>query len=311
MTSVSELNMLTEKAFNALDSLLSDRQTLASIEDSKLSSEKIATKPLNSDNPFSLALSTGTLESEITVDEFLSENTDLQSCEKESLFGSLGNFLNQDEEKRQLDFGWTSEKSKSMFDFGFDSKKESSHTKPLFDFTLNNSKDTKSEPSLFSFGSKGSELFEKKESGLGEESAKAGPDIEAEPENITFKPIVKLQEIENHENGQENDEIVFEEQAKIYQFDMERGQWVDFGKVCLQISSKKIVARDEITKKLRLCGAISKGSDLELKKTKGCSWGMKDFSRGEPENILVSAKFKNKEIRAQFASKFESCLAEE
>ena len=36
-------------------------------------------------------------------------------------------------------------------------------------------------------------------------------DIEAEPTNITFKPIVSLSEIEDHKTGQENDKITFEE----------------------------------------------------------------------------------------------------
>merc|ERR1719354_1187669 len=184
-------------------------------------------------------------------------------------------------------------------------------------FSFSSKKDGKS---IFDTSSSKSTLFSKKAddnptaSASGDANASAIAIAEAEPTDITFKPLVKLDFVENHDNGQAGDSIIFEEASRIYHFALDRNMWVDHGKVTMQISANKqtnkakTIGRDDTTGKLRMCGLTDTSADIQAMKSKGCSWNMKDFSgqwSEEGKDIVVSAKFKSTEIRDKFMNLYK------
>lgn len=144
-----------------------------------------------------------------------------------------------------------------------------------------------------------------------EETENEGADEEFEPE-MTVGPIISLERIENHDDGQLNHTIEFEKPGKIYCW--ARESWINHGKANVQIStdqatnSSTLVARDPVTKKLRLCGGVHKGSDITKKSKSAVSLKHKDFAgdnRDGGKGILFSIKFDSAEDRDNFITIYE------
>ena len=143
-------------------------------------------------------------------------------------------------------------------------------------------------------------------------------DPEREVSGIDFKPIVKLEKIEQS-TGEENEIIIYTHRVKLYRYDKDTTQWKERGVGNLKLLKHKITGqirvlmrRDQIWK---VCANHFLTPDMELKENAGSdrSWlwhTNADVSDGEPKAEQLAVKFKNAEIAQEFKEKFDMCKDE-
>ncbi|KAK2144531.1 hypothetical protein LSH36_748g00018, partial [Paralvinella palmiformis] len=137
-------------------------------------------------------------------------------------------------------------------------------------------------------------------------------DVEESPD-IHFEPIVQLPEVVDLKTGEEEEEKLFCQRAKLYRFD--NGQWKERG-----VGEMKIL-RNENTGRLRLLMRREQvlkvvcnhylTADMVLKplqtsETTWC-WYAVDHTENEPKNEQFALRFKSKELAAVFKEKFIEC----
>ena len=153
-----------------------------------------------------------------------------------------------------------------------------------------------------------------------QDSAKdnANDDPEREVSGIDFKPLVQLKKIEQL-SGEEDEDVIFSERAKLFRYDKDPGQWKERGVGNLKLLKHKITGRVRVLMRrdqiFKLCANHFLTADMELKPNAGSdrSWVWHtggDVSDGEARSEQLAAKFKHSEIAEEFKEKFDLCKEE-
>lgn len=133
-------------------------------------------------------------------------------------------------------------------------------------------------------------------------------------DDVHFEPIVSLPEVEV-KSGEEDEEVLFKERAKLYRWDRLANQWKERGvgeiKILYHQERKyyRILMRREQVLKVCANHVISKDMKLAPLSTSQNSfvWIANDYSDGEPNVEQFAARFKNQELADSFQRKFEEC----
>uniref|UniRef100_A0A7M4FE46 RAN binding protein 2 n=1 Tax=Crocodylus porosus TaxID=8502 RepID=A0A7M4FE46_CROPO len=181
----------------------------------------------------------------------------------------------------------------------------------------------------FAFGSKdknfkwantGATVFGVHTTSKGEEED-GSDEEEVHSEDIHFEPIVSLPEVEV-KSGEEDEEILFKERAKLYRWDREVSQWKERGvgeiKILFHTQKKYyriLMRRDQV---LKVCANhfITKSMNLKPLNTSNNAlvWTAADHSAiqhfskyGEGKVEQLAVRFKNQEMADSFKRRFEEC----
>ncbi|XP_044071862.1 E3 SUMO-protein ligase RanBP2 isoform X2 [Siniperca chuatsi] len=132
--------------------------------------------------------------------------------------------------------------------------------------------------------------------------------------DIHFEPIVSLPEVET-KSGEEDEEILFKERAKLYRWDRDLSQWKERGIGDLKILFhptkhfyRILMRREQV---LRVCANHTITQVMELKPMNASAnaliWTATDYSDGEGVVEQLAAKFKTPEIAESFKKTFCEC----
>ncbi|XP_066841068.1 E3 SUMO-protein ligase RanBP2-like isoform X2 [Anser cygnoides] len=133
-------------------------------------------------------------------------------------------------------------------------------------------------------------------------------------DDIHFEPIVSLPEVEV-KSGEEDEEILFKERAKLYRWDRDATQWKERGvgeikilfhtqKKCYRVLMRreqvlKVCANHVITKEMNLVPSDTSNNAL--------IWTATDYADGEIKVEQLAVRFKSQEMAATFKKIFEDC----
>jgi len=129
-----------------------------------------------------------------------------------------------------------------------------------------------------------------------------------------FQPLVSLPEVEV-KTGEEDEEKLFGERAKLYRMDAESKQWKERGIGEMKILRHRVTGRFRIVMRreqvLKLCAnhyitASIKLMPMKTSETSLC-WIANDYSEGEYQQEQLCIKFKTAELTEKFRSCFEDC----
>uniref|UniRef100_A0A671XAR3 E3 SUMO-protein ligase RanBP2 n=1 Tax=Sparus aurata TaxID=8175 RepID=A0A671XAR3_SPAAU len=132
--------------------------------------------------------------------------------------------------------------------------------------------------------------------------------------DIHFEPIVSLPEVET-KSGEEDEEILFKERAKLYRWDRDLSQWKErgIGDIKIMFHPTKhfyriLMRREQV---LRVCANHTISQAMELKpmdvSANALIWTATDYSDGEGVVEQLAAKFKTAEIAESFKKTFCGC----
>ncbi|XP_054168398.1 E3 SUMO-protein ligase RanBP2-like [Oppia nitens] len=133
--------------------------------------------------------------------------------------------------------------------------------------------------------------------------------------DIYFKPIIPLPDLVEVQTGEEDEEQIYCQRAKLYRFDPNLKEWKERGIGDLKILKHNtknryriILRRDQI---LKIACNHYITADMTLKpmntsETSMC-WYAMDYSDGQPEQHQFAIKLKNKELITQFVKVFNEC----
>lgn len=143
-----------------------------------------------------------------------------------------------------------------------------------------------------------------------------GSDEDEAPNNVDihFEPIVSLPEVET-KSGEEDEEILFKERAKLYRWDRDLSQWKErgIGDIKILFHPNKhfyriLMRREQV---LRVCANHTISTAMELKPMNASAnallWTATDYSDGEGVVEQLAAKFKTPEIAESFKKTFCEC----
>uniref|UniRef100_A0A9J7Z7I0 E3 SUMO-protein ligase RanBP2 n=2 Tax=Cyprinus carpio TaxID=7962 RepID=A0A9J7Z7I0_CYPCA len=162
------------------------------------------------------------------------------------------------------------------------------------------------------FGSAGTQKEGEKSSHEAEEE---GSDDETpHSDEIHFEPIVSLPEVEVR-SGEEDEEILFKERAKLYRWDRELNQWKERGVGDIKIlfhpvkkSYRLLMRREQVFK---VCANHTISPSIELKpmntSANALVWTATDYSEGDGKVEQLAAKFKTPELAESFRRAFTDC----
>ncbi|XP_062943980.1 E3 SUMO-protein ligase RanBP2 isoform X2 [Cynocephalus volans] len=133
-------------------------------------------------------------------------------------------------------------------------------------------------------------------------------------EDIHFEPIVSLPEVEV-KSGEEDEEILFKERAKLYRWDRDVSQWKERGIGDIKILwhtmknyYRILMRRDQVFK---VCANHVITKTMELKplnvSNNALVWTASDYADGEAKVEQLAVRFKTKEMADCFKKKFEEC----
>ncbi|XP_038597551.1 E3 SUMO-protein ligase RanBP2 isoform X2 [Tachyglossus aculeatus] len=175
----------------------------------------------------------------------------------------------------------------------------------------------------FAFGSKdknfqwantGATVFGVQAVGKGDDDDDGSDEEVVHSDDIHFEPIVSLPEVEV-KSGEEDEEILFKERAKLYRWDRDVGQWKERGVGELKIlfhTLKKyyriLMRRDQV---LKVCAnhVITKAMELKPLNTSNNAlvWTASDYADGEPKVEQLAVRFKTQEMADSFKRRFGEC----
>uniref|UniRef100_A0A669BBF6 E3 SUMO-protein ligase RanBP2 n=1 Tax=Oreochromis niloticus TaxID=8128 RepID=A0A669BBF6_ORENI len=176
---------------------------------------------------------------------------------------------------------------------------------------------TTSRDSNFSWANAGATVFGSAVASQPKTNAdEEGSDEEEAPKNVDihFEPIVSLPEVET-KSGEEDEEILFKERAKLYRWDRDIGQWKErgIGDIKILFHPTKhfyriLMRREQV---LRVCANHKISQAMELKpmntSANALIWTATDYSDGEGVIEQLAAKFKTPEIAESFKKTFCEC----
>ncbi|NXJ77541.1 RBP2 ligase, partial [Trogon melanurus] len=133
-------------------------------------------------------------------------------------------------------------------------------------------------------------------------------------DDIHFEPIVSLPEVEV-KSGEEDEEILFKERAKLYRWDRDATQWKERGvgeiKILFHTQKKYyriLMRRDQV---LKVCAnhVITKEMNLVPSDTSNNAliWTATDYADGEMKVEQFAVRFKSQEMANSFKKRFEEC----
>ncbi|XP_009695971.1 PREDICTED: E3 SUMO-protein ligase RanBP2 [Cariama cristata] len=133
-------------------------------------------------------------------------------------------------------------------------------------------------------------------------------------DDIHFEPIVSLPEVEV-KSGEEDEEILFKERAKLYRWDRDAVQWKERGvgeiKILFHTQKKYyrvLMRRDQV---LKVCAnhVITKEMNLVPSDTSNNAliWTATDYADGEVKIEQLAVRFKSQEMANAFKKRFEEC----
>ncbi|XP_053442749.1 E3 SUMO-protein ligase RanBP2-like isoform X2 [Nycticebus coucang] len=213
--------------------------------------------------------------------------------------------------RKEIDADSTSQESKTV-SFGFGSSTGLSFA----DLASSNSGD-------FAFGSKdknfqwantGATVFgTQSTSKVGEDEDGSDEEV-VHNEDIHFEPIVSLPEVEV-KSGEEDEEILFKERAKLYRWDRDVNQWKERGVGDIKILwhtmknyYRILMRRDQVFK---VCANHVITKTMELKplnvSNNALVWTASDYADGEAKVEQLAVRFKTKDVADSFKKKFEEC----
>eukprot|EP00076_Gallus_gallus_P036900 XP_025002438.1 E3 SUMO-protein ligase RanBP2-like isoform X15 [Gallus gallus] len=175
----------------------------------------------------------------------------------------------------------------------------------------------------FAFGSKdknfkwantGAAVFGVQTASKADEDEGGSDDEVVHSDDIHFEPIVSLPEVEV-KSGEEDEEILFKERAKLYRWDRDATQWKERGVGELKIlfhTQKKyyriLMRRDQV---LKVCAnhVITKEMNLVPSDTSNnvLIWTATDYADGEVKVEQFAVRFKVQELANSFKRRFEEC----
>ncbi|XP_068124393.1 E3 SUMO-protein ligase RanBP2-like isoform X2 [Hyperolius riggenbachi] len=183
--------------------------------------------------------------------------------------------------------------------------------------------DLASDNGEFSFGSKdtnfqwantGAAVFSSVASSRKAEHTGESDEDVVHSDDVHFEPIVSLPEVEI-KSGEEEEEVLFKERAKLYRWDRELNQWKERGvgdiKILYHQEKKyyRILMRREQVLKVCANHVITKEIKLAPLNTTNNAfvWTCNDYTDGEAKIEQLAARFKNQELADSFQKKFEEC----
>ncbi|XP_056279589.1 E3 SUMO-protein ligase RanBP2 isoform X2 [Pseudoliparis swirei] len=213
---------------------------------------------------------------------------------------NTGTSITAGEESLDPNFGFKSPEGSSFADLA--------HTTDAFAFG--------SQDSSFSWANAGAIVFGVAKSSGPRTGGEQGSDEEdaSNSGDIHFEPIVSLPEVET-KSGEEDEEILFKERAKLYRWDRDLGQWKERGVGDLKIlfhPTKRfyrvLMRREQV---LRVCANHTITQAMELKPMNASAnallWTATDYSEGDGVVEQLAAKFKTPEITESFKKTFCEC----
>ncbi|XP_073690396.1 uncharacterized protein [Garra rufa] len=240
--------------------------------------------------------------SDQSVDACGHNNNPLNTVEdSESAVRNLKEKLNvhgADASDHGLLFGFASASLSSFADLQTKSTGEFTFAKKEADYTWSNA-------GARVFGSAAIQNEEKEESSEIEELSN---------DEIHFEPIVSLPEVEVR-SGEEDEEILFKERAKLYRWDRELSQWKERGVGDIKILCHPVEKRYRVVMRreqvLNVCAnhTISQSIELKPMNTSGNAlvWTATDYSEGDGKVEQLAAKFKTPELAESFRRVFTDC----
>ncbi|XP_054534676.1 E3 SUMO-protein ligase RanBP2-like isoform X14 [Pan troglodytes] len=219
--------------------------------------------------------------------------------------------------RKEIDTDSTSQGESKIVSFGFGSSTGLSFA----DLASSNSGD-------FAFGSKdknfqwantGAAVFGTQSVGT-QSAGKVGEDEDGSDEEVVhnedihFEPIVSLPEVEV-KSGEEDEEILFKERAKLYRWDRDVSQWKERGVGDIKILwhtmknyYRILMRRDQVFK---VCANHVITKTMELKplnvSNNALVWTASDYADGEAKVEQLAVRFKTKEVADCFKKTFEEC----
>ncbi|XP_030057332.1 E3 SUMO-protein ligase RanBP2 isoform X2 [Microcaecilia unicolor] len=133
-------------------------------------------------------------------------------------------------------------------------------------------------------------------------------------DDIHFEPIVSLPEVEV-QSGEEDEEILFKERAKLYRWDREVNQWKErgVGEIKILFHSERqyyriLMRRDQV---LKVCANHLISTTMEIKplntSNNALTWIATDYADGEAKFEHLAVKFKTEQLMDSFKKIFEEC----
>ena len=144
-----------------------------------------------------------------------------------------------------------------------------------------------------------------------DDDGEGGGDDDSYEPNVSFKPIVTLSAVEV-KTGEEDENVLFCERAKLYRFDAEANQMKERGVGEMKILQHKttnvcriLMRREQV---LKLCANHQITSQVELKPHQGSEnafvWSAMDYAEGEAKHETLCVRFKTSELAKKFLAQF-------
>ncbi|KAI5107450.1 E3 SUMO-protein ligase RanBP2 isoform X2 [Silurus meridionalis] len=141
-----------------------------------------------------------------------------------------------------------------------------------------------------------------------------GSDDDVSNNDIHFEPIVSLPEVEV-KSGEEDEEILFKQRAKLFRWDRDLNQWKERGVGDLKIlfhpvkkHYRVLMRREQV---LKVCANHTITKDIELKpmntSANALVWTACDYAEGDGKVEQLAVKFKNPELAESFRKTFTDC----
>ena len=157
------------------------------------------------------------------------------------------------------------------------------------------------------FEGAGSKLFVSQSSADEEYEEEDGPH---------FEPIISLPDKIEVKTGEENEEALFSQRAKLYRYVAEEKQWKERGVGDIKLLRNNVTGKMRVLMRreqvLKLCANHQITADMKLMPNEGSdrSWVWStsaDFSEDECKAERLAVRFKNEDIAQLFKMKFEEC----
>ncbi|CAH1780692.1 unnamed protein product [Owenia fusiformis] len=163
------------------------------------------------------------------------------------------------------------------------------------------------------FGGEGTQIFgspsrTRKES----EGSEGGDDYEP---NADFKPIVPLPALVEVKTGEEEEEVLFSERAKLFRYETEKKEWKERGLGNMKILKHKETKKPRILMRreqvLKICANHAISTEMKMEpqnqSDKAWCWHANDFADGEYVAEFLAIKFKTPELAKNFKDVFDEC----
>ncbi|KAI8806790.1 RanBP1 domain-containing protein [Cladochytrium replicatum] len=147
-----------------------------------------------------------------------------------------------------------------------------------------------------------------------DEEAAAVAEAEAEVTGVNFEPVVKLEQLEEIKNFEEDEDVIFKMRAKLFRFDKAGKEWKERGTGDVKLLKHKETSKVRILmrrdKTHKICANHHLSAELKLTPNVGSdrSWvwsAPADMSEGSPQAEMLAIRFGTAESANLFKQEFE------